>query len=317
MEASEQRRDTDHKKKIARLRRFLIAAVLFLCILPTVLSFLALQRIARLDQELLKVEAMLSRLSAEEGETAPAPRQAAVGPTPPEGQTITQPEEETEAEPVEAEEEPAVKKVYLTFDDGPSMYTDDILDTLDEYGVKATFFVNGHEGYEAEYCRIVNEGHSLGMHSYSHDYRRIYSDLDGFADDLYQIQRLLEDTTGVESLLYRFPGGSSNEVHEMDMQRCIDYLEAKGIRYFDWNVSSGDALGGQRSVSEIVNSVLTQTEAVEGDTVVVLFHDAPGKRTTVEALPIIIERLQAIPGVELLPITEETSSVQHILSESK
>ena len=203
-------------------------------------------------------------------------------------------------------------KICLTFDDGPSVYTDDILDILDKYGVKATFFVNGKEGYDEQYRRIVAEGHSLGMHSYTHDYSKVYADLDSFADDLYQLHTYLYELTGVDCELYRFPGGSSNNASKVDMERCIQYLNAKGIRYFDWNVSSGDASGGYKSADTIAFNVLSQIKALDADTIVVLFHDASGKSTTVEALPFIIEKIQAMDNAVLLPITDETDAIHHI-----
>ena len=99
----------------------------------------------------------------------------------------------------------------------------------------------------------------------------------------------------------------------MDMSDCIEYLDVKGIRYFDWNVSGGDALSEPHSAAQIVNSVCSQVQAVEGDTAVVLLHDAAGKRSTVEALPVIIEKLMAMDDVVILPITEETKEVHHVV----
>lgn len=207
-----------------------------------------------------------------------------------------------------------IKKIYLTFDDGPSINTNHILDVLDEYGIKATFFVNGHEGFEAQYIRIVNDGHSIGMHSFSHIYKDVYKDLDSFADDLYMIHSYIYDLTGVDCKLYRFPGGSSNQICRMSMRDCIDYLDAKGITYFDWNVSCEDAVTGGASVSTIVNNVINQINRCEDDTIVVLMHDSGDKHTTVEALPIIIEKLASMENVVILPITDETAPIQHILS---
>lgn len=203
-------------------------------------------------------------------------------------------------------------KVCLTFDDGPSIYTDDILDVLDKYDVKATFFVNGREGYDEEYRRIVAEGHTLGMHSYSHDYKTVYADLDSFADDLYSIKTYLYELTGVECDLYRFPGGSSNNASKADMTRLIQYLNAKEIRYFDWNVSGGDAAGGYISADMIAWNVLNGIKKADADTCVVLLHDASGKSTTVEALPMIIEKIQAMENTVILPITDDIDAIQHI-----
>lgn len=203
-------------------------------------------------------------------------------------------------------------KVCLTFDDGPSYNTNKILDILNDYGVKATFFVNAHEGFDEQYKRIVDEGHTLGMHSYSHSYRQLYSSLDSFAEDLYELQEFLAEKTGVVSNYYRFPGGSSNGVCHIDMKDCIEYLEAKGIEYYDWNASAQDAVAGGSSATEIVNSIMNVISLGEEDTYIILMHDAANKNTTVEALPIIIERLADMENVVIVPIDDNTKPVQHV-----
>ena len=106
----------------------------------------------------------------------------------------------------------AAHEVYLTFDDGPSIYTEEILDILDEYQVKATFFVVGKESDAAKEALrdIVARGHTLGMHSYSHKYSELYASEEAFEADFLKLQGYLEDVTGVKSKVYRFPGGSSN-----------------------------------------------------------------------------------------------------------
>ena len=198
-------------------------------------------------------------------------------------------------------------KVYLTFDDGPSSNTAAILDTLAQYNVKATFFVVGKEDEESQemYKRIVNEGHTLGMHSYSHKYSVIYDSLENFEDDFTKIQNYLYDITGEDCHYYRFPGGSSNQVSNTDMKEFIKYLNDQDVTYFDWNVTSGDATSQAYTADELVDNVLED----------VLLHDANTKETTVEALGPMIEALQA-QGVELLPITEDTTVIQHISADS-
>lgn len=202
--------------------------------------------------------------------------------------------------------------VYLTFDDGPSDNTDQILDILKEYNVKATFFVVGKsEKYTPLYRRIVEEGHSIGMHSYSHRYSEIYQDVESFGQDMKRLQQLIYDKTGVISNIYRFPGGSSNTVSKVDMGELIAYLGGQGITYYDWNVSSHDAdnNNGELTVDDIVESVTGNIQT--RDNSIVLMHDANDKRLTVEALPIIIEKLQAMDHVEILPISEDTVKIQH------
>lgn len=207
-------------------------------------------------------------------------------------------------------EEGDIHKVYLTFDDGPSENTDKILDILDDYGINATFFVNGREDEEslAAYKRIVDEGHTIAMHSYSHKYSEIYSSLDAFKKDYEKIQNLIYDNTGVESMYYRFPGGSSNRVSNAHMSDYIKFLNEQGIVYFDWNVSSGDATSQAFTADELVENVMS--DVVKYKTSVVLMHDAKTKSTTVQALPEIIEALQK-SGALILPIDENTDVIQH------
>ncbi len=178
--------------------------------------------------------------------------------------------------------------------------------------MKATFFVVGREGSQAQDAlrRIVEEGHTLGMHSYTHDYSQVYESVESFAADLEREQAYLCEVTGVKSAIYRFPGGSSNTVSEIDMEEFAAYLDSQGIRFFDWNISSGD--GGSFLVP--VEMLLENCTATIKDhsTCVVLMHDAAAKTTTREALPEIIETIQAMEDTALLPITEETALVQHI-----
>ena len=206
-----------------------------------------------------------------------------------------------------------IRRVYLTFDDGPSANTDKILDILNEYGVKATFFVVGKEDYQEEYQRIVEEGHTLGMHSYSHRYGEIYQSVESYQKDLYKLHDFLYEVTGVDSRLTRFPGGSSNKASRVDMQELIAFLNQENISYFDWNVSSGDASSGYVSAQQIASNVLENVWKY--DSVVVLLHDASSKNTTVEALPMIIEKILASKNTVLLPISEDTVPIQHIKAE--
>ncbi len=227
--------------------------------------------------------------------------------------TETKAEEPAKINPVKS----SGKKVYLTFDDGPSSNTDQILDILKDYDVKATFFVVGKtdERSVKAYQRIVEEGHTLAMHSYSHKYDEIYESKEAFARDLNSLQEYLYETTGVWPRIYRFPGGSSNTVSKVDMQELIEYLTDIGITYFDWNVASGGAVSRTLPAETIVNNCLSGIEKQKES--VILMHDASNKGTTIEALPQIIEAIQEQGDAELLPITDETVPVQHIAAPEK
>ena len=205
-----------------------------------------------------------------------------------------------------------IHKVYLTFDDGPSIYTNEILDILNQYHVKATFFVVGKEGSSAEEAlqRIVEEGHTLGMHSYSHKYKELYESMDSFTEDFTQIRDYIYQATGVESVCYRFPGGSSNTISEVDMHEFIDYLDSQGVEYYDWNVSAGDGASSELSTDALLENC-TNDIATRG-TSIVLLHDSAEKQTTVQALSAILENLLARPDTVILPITENTNPVHHV-----
>ncbi len=203
-----------------------------------------------------------------------------------------------------------IRRVYLTFDDGPSTNTDRILDILAQYGVKATFFVVGKEGYTDQYRRIVEDGHTLAMHSYSHRYNEVYASLDAYKADLTKLHDYLYELTGEDCRFVRFPGGSSNTVSKVSMWDLIDYLESEDMVYFDWNVSSGDSTGGKKSVNQLTNNVLENIGKYNN--AVVLFHDAAGKTTTVDALAGIIEKILESDNTVLLPISEDTVKVQHL-----
>ena len=209
----------------------------------------------------------------------------------------------------------AEKKVYLTFDDGPSTYTDDILDILSEYNVKATFFVVGKtDGTSKElYKRIVNEGHTLGMHSYSHKYETIYKSLEDFDKDFTKLSELLYDTTGYQPTIFRFPGGSDNLVNDNGMEEFIRYLNERSVVYFDWNVLNGDATGEIYTVQELIDNVLDGMKQKKN--AIVLLHDSQSKVKTVVSLPGLIERL-IDGGAELLPLDKEVTPIQMIKADS-
>ena len=213
-------------------------------------------------------------------------------------------------------DEADVRKVYLTFDDGPSSNTGKILDILDDYNVKATFFVNGRTDDHSKkmYKRIVDEGHTIGMHSYTHNYSQVYASLSSFKSDFFRIQQLIYDYTGVKCNLYRFPGGSSNQVSATDMSTLIRFLNKENVRYFDWNVSSGDATTNEESSDEIIENVMK--DVVKYKTSVVLMHDAATKDTTVKALPKLIQKIQG-EGDLILPIDDDTRLIQHVSLSTK
>ncbi|WP_175562061.1 polysaccharide deacetylase family protein [Anaerocolumna xylanovorans] len=203
------------------------------------------------------------------------------------------------------------KEVYLTFDDGPSGYTDDILNILDKYHVKATFFVIGKtdEQSKKSYKRIVEEGHSIGMHSYSHDYDQIYKSLKAFESDYKRIRQLIYETTGLETDIYRFPGGSGNEVSSTDMSVFIRYLNKENVVYYDWNVASGDATGVNYKPEQLCDNIL---EGIADHTrSIVLMHDTDAKLNTVRSLDSLLSTLTE-SGAKLLALNDTVKPIQQV-----
>lgn len=209
----------------------------------------------------------------------------------------------------------AGKQVYLTFDDGPSKNTGEILDILKEYDVKATFFVIGKTDKTSKklYKRIVDEGHTLGMHSYSHKYDIIYNSVEDFDKDFTKLWNLLYDTTGYKPTIYRFPGGSDNGVNKHGMEDFIRYLNKAGISYYDWNVLNGDATGIDYTEEQLIANVLNGVAAKKRS--IVLMHDTASKTKTVETLPDILEKLIS-GGAQILPIDKSVKPIQMIKADS-
>ncbi|MCR5278475.1 MAG: polysaccharide deacetylase [Lachnospiraceae bacterium] len=204
------------------------------------------------------------------------------------------------------------RKVYLTFDDGPSINTSAILDILAKYDVKATFFVLRKDGANNEklYRRIADEGHTLGMHSNTHEYSVVYGGEEAFMEDTTSLRDFLYMVTGVESNYYRFPGGSSNRVSVVPMEVYGELLHDNGIEYYDWNVSAKDAVVPMPSADQIYWNV--RSGLSDHEEAIILFHDTASKTSTVQALPRIIEYIQSLDNTVILPITETTNPIQHL-----
>lgn len=215
------------------------------------------------------------------------------------------------AEPVEKTDDNTQKMVYLTFDDGPSENTEEILDILDEYNVKATFFVSGQFGTKEERAKrfkmILDAGHTIGLHSFTHSYQKIYASVDAFLSDMNDIYQEVYDATGYRASLLRFPGGSVNAYNQNIYQDLVKELDRRGLTYHDWAVSSGDAEGNNIPASTLIKN--TVNGCLDRKKSVVLLHDTDAKDTTVEALPTIIKDLQDA-GYELRALDDSIRPFQ-------
>lgn len=206
----------------------------------------------------------------------------------------------------------AHKIMYLTFDDGPSQNTQEVLDILKKYNAKATFFVTGEK---KEFENLIKEeyqqGHAIGIHTYSHDYGKIYASPEAYFKDINKMNEIIEKQIGHKVKILRFPGGSSNTVSKKYcdgiMTRLTKDVLDKGYQYYDWNASNGD---GDSHLS--VNALLDtgRKEVGEQEVVMVLMHDGAGNEETVKALPSLLEYYQK-QGYEFRIIDDSTPEFHH------
>lgn len=307
----------DRTKRVKNLKIVIIGTVVTLIVLPTILSIVLFFKISELnstiktviDQNIeyeesirvLKTQLLDQQIESDDLKSRLSEIEE------------VQQDVETLDEVISETSEPEVwpKKVYLTFDDGPSGHTRDILDILDEYGVKGNFFVcyTPNEDYQKLYKVILDNGHMLGIHSYSHKYDEIYSSEEAFEKDVNAIRDFVYDNTdGYIAKYYRFPGGSSNLNSRISISACIDFLGEQGLTYFDWNISSQDATNPMQEADTIFYNATYGAEDYEE--VAILMHDLGNKDTTVEALPRIIEYYQQM-GAEISVINEDSQLIQH------
>lgn len=299
----------DRAKRVRRLKKIILATIAALIIIPIMISVILGVRVVQLTHMVQEMEVLLAAKEEETDEVTGIFTTASVEES---SRDAIEAQQMIEAVNMDEDVYAYQKQIYLTFDDGPSSNTNRILDILKEYDVKATFFVVGKTDEQSvrAYQRIIEEGHTLAMHSYSHKYSEIYESKESFIEDLEKLQEYLYQVTGIWPRYYRFPGGSSNTVSKTDMQELITYLSESGITYFDWNIASGDAVSGQLDTDSIISNCM---DGIEGhNECMILMHDATDKNTTVEALPEIISQIQDRGDAVFLPVTDETVPVQHI-----
>lgn len=294
----------ERRRRVLRNRRIAFSVILAIILLSLVYSCYSHYRMRKLEQTISDLEQKLEDSGKSQKDLQ---------------EQFDQKEKEWEKQEKElrrqieaVKDHPDKPNVYLTFDDGPSENTDAILDAMKQYNVCATFFCLAKEGEEnaARYRRIVEEGHTLAMHSYSHAYRVIYADLEAFKEDISGISDFLLEKTGVRPQFYRFPGGSSNHVSQVSMKKCIQYINKKGLTYFDWNAQNDDATGQEYTASQLVEHAMKSVSRA-GENVVLLMHDEKTKTATAKSIPRLIRELREA-GYDILPITEKTPLVQHV-----
>ena len=297
MEKEQKSQGDARRRRVQRLKKMIMLSVLIWMVLPVGLCVALFGRINALDRQLAETQGyqlqlleQVAAVTARQDQEALQRQEDALE----QQSSLLERQEIMVSAPVAGADgqngdmavvEPdAAHKVYLTFDDGPSKYTEEILDILDTYNVKATFFVLGKESeYSIEMLQeIAKRGHTIGMHSYSHKYAEVYRSVEDFSADFYQIYSYILENTGIQSTCYRFPGGSSNAISDIDMHVFADFLAEQEIEYYDWNVSSGD---GSSILLDVDTLVRNATSGIPGnETSIVLMHDAASRPTTVEAL---------------------------------
>ncbi|GBF76658.1 hypothetical protein PA598K_05139 [Paenibacillus sp. 598K] len=201
--------------------------------------------------------------------------------------------------------------MYLSFDDGPSEWTPQVLDILQEEQVSATFFVLGSQAERRGETirRIVREGHALGNHTYNHKYDELYSSFDGLWQQVERTGRILAELTGSEPALMRAPGGTHGHFDAF----YYYYLERAGYTVYDWNVDSGDSRRRGVPAADILANVKAGKLQHE---VHVLMHDSAGHGETVKALPDIIAYYKA-KGYRFAAYDSTVRPVQYTLAPSK
>jgi len=285
------------KKRVKRIKKIIVGTAIVLLLLPTIMCLFLLVKVHSLEKQIETItkvsDSGVVKAQEKEVKTTKAPKKAST------------------AEPtIKPTDDTTTKKVYLTFDDGPGSQTGKILDILKKNHVKATFFVTGKEDASSKkiYQRIVKEGHTLAMHSYSHIQDVIYDSKEAFEKDLKQINRCLYEATGVHTKFYRFPGGSSTQNTSLPIQNFIDVLNKNHYLYLDWNVISPDINNANATKEQVVTGVMQGVDAY--DTAVVLMYDVADKPMTVKALPSIIKQIK-VKNYELLPVDESMILIQH------
>ena len=319
----------NRRKRIKRLKKLIVGTVIAAIVIPVILCIFFGVRLhfvkKDLDNSRAQMEAMREELEQYLSEVedsvlveAPNNMQSATQNFDGEGSiinsrtTLTSTGNENANSSQDAETADGKKRVYLTFDDGPSDNTEEILDILKKYDVKATFFVVGNTSEHGQELlkRIVEEGHSIGIHSYSHKYSAIYDSEESFFEDFNKISDYIYDVTGVRTQICRLPGGSSNTVSKISMAELVRSLNEQNIECFDWNISGGDASGQKLPASAITDNVLKGIDRFQ--TAVVLLHDGADKDSTVEALDIVLKELTENDEIIIDKITENTPVILHI-----
>ncbi|MBU3181957.1 polysaccharide deacetylase family protein [Clostridium psychrophilum] len=177
------------------------------------------------------------------------------------------------------------KVIYLTFDDGPSIMTDKVLDVLKKNNVKATFFIIGNQikGQEAVVKRIYTEGHSIGLHTYTHTYKKIYSTRNGFVAEMLKSQDEINSLIGIKPTIIRFPSGSSKHLTNAFLKQLHNY----NLKVYDWNMVMSDGINCKTSPDKLYREATKNTATQHP--IILLMHCDYMHKNTCKALPRVLK----------------------------
>ena len=283
-------------RRVKRIKKIIVTLVILLILTPTILSVFLIFRVSDLeykmnnlikkseDYKLTNKEKNNDTYHANENATSDLKKTDSTGNT-------------------------DINKIFLTFDDGPSTETNKILDILKKKSIKATFFVTGKEDEFSKkiYKRIVDEGHTIGLHSYSHIYKNIYKDKESFASDLKRIKDLIYNTCNTNSVFFRFPGGSASHYINNNLKEYVNVLNENNLQYIDWNILSPDISDRKISKEKMIKKIIDDTGLY--NTSVILMYDSPKYPLVKKVLPKLIDQLKK--DNKLLPIDEDTPKIRH------
>ena len=201
------------------------------------------------------------------------------------------------------------KVVYLTFDDAPGGdVTRKTLDILKDENVPATFFIIGNQikGQEDIIIRMKDEGHSIGLHSYTHERNKLYGSCEGFINEMTQVQKALYDVTGENYYILRFPFGTNNSTYKISTEMA-NTVHSHGFKIYDWTQDTLDGANPTSSPDTILKRAISTN-----DNVVVLMHNAPANKTTAQAIRGIIKYYKS-QGYTFKKITMDTPEIYHVI----
>lgn len=293
------------KRRVKRIKRAIVILCILFLVLPTILSIFLMAKVSSLQHQINDIVAGRATDQEDAGEQSDVV-QASVKDSVSHTSVAASDSAIVSGGGIATSE----KKVYLTFDDGPGTHTGKILDILKKQGVKATFFVTGKEDSYSKkmYKRIVNEGHTLGMHSYSHIYDTIYKSPKAFSADFKKLYQMLYDVTGKYPEWYRFPGGSSTNTMKSSLGELVSVLKKNNVSYIDWNVITPEAMNPRVSKKEMVDTIMGDVK--DYDTAVVMLYDAANRPMTLKALPSLIKEMKQ-KNYKLLPLDQNVVPVRH------